>query len=225
MKFRFFVAFLGVTSLVLGQQNNSKDSLPSIVNQKELEVQSSFLFDSLSTKLRMTLPDSLESDVVVDTLKLDSLSIKSDSLKIVKKNLPTKKKKRKRRTIRERYIEVDTLKMINNYKIFYEDGREQTVDTTLSVLKDYKFNFLRRDYFELLPLPNVAQGFNRMGYDFFQINRWVKSRSPGQSIWIFESDDIPYFQVATPLTELFSELPSSRRVGGCHGECQYFSKT
>ena len=156
MKFRFFVAFLGVTSLVLGQQNNSKDSFPSIVNQKELEVQSSFLFDSLSTKLRMTLPDSLDSDVVMDTLKLDSLSIKSDSLKIVKKNLPTKKKKRKRRTIRERYIEVDTLKMINNYKIFFEDGREQTVDTTLSVLKDYKFNFLRKDYFELLPLPNVA---------------------------------------------------------------------
>ena len=95
MKFRFFVVFLGVTSLVLGQQNNSKDSLPSIVNQKELDIQSSFLLDSLSTKLRMTLPDSLDSDVVVDTLKLDSLSIKSDSLKNVKKNLPTKKKKEK----------------------------------------------------------------------------------------------------------------------------------
>ena len=163
MKFRFFVAFLGVTSLVLGQQNNSKDSLPSIVNQKELEVQSSFLLDSLSTKLSMTLPDSLESDVVVDTLKLDSLSIKSDSLKIVKKNLPTKNKKRKRRTIRERYIEVDTLKMINNYKIFYEDGREQTVDTTLSVLKDYKFNFLRKIISNCYPCPMLRKGLT--GWD------------------------------------------------------------
>ncbi len=197
-------------SLVLGQQNNSKDSLPSIVNQKELDIQSSFLLDSLSTKLRMTLPDSLDSDVVVDTLKLDSLSIKSDSLKNVKKNHPTKKKKRKRRPIRERYIEVDTLKMINNYKIFYEDGREQTVDTTLSVLKDYKFNFLRRDYFELLPLPNVAQGFNRMGYDFLNQPMGPSLGARVNQYGFFESDDIPYFQVATPLTELFSELPSSR---------------
>ena len=98
----------------------------------------------------------------MDTLKLDSLSIKSDSLKIVKKP-PNEKEKRKRRTIRERYIEVDTLKMINNYKIFFEDGREQTVDTTLSVLKDYKFNFLRKDYFELLPYPMLPRGLT--GWD------------------------------------------------------------
>ena len=205
MKFRFFVAFLGVTSLVLGQQNDAKDSLPSSVNQNELGIQSSFSLDSLSTKLRVTLRDSVVSNVVVDTLKLDSLSIKSDSLKIVKKNLPTKKKKkkRKRRPIRERYIEVDTLQMINNYKIFYEDGQEQTVDTTLSVLKDYKFNFLRRDYFELLPLPNVAQGFNRMGYDFLNQPMGPSLGARVNQYGFFESDDIPYFQVATPLTELF----------------------
>ena len=39
------------------------------------------------------------------------------------------------------------------YKIFYLDGRVETVDTSLTIYKDYRFNFLRQDIFELLKMP------------------------------------------------------------------------
>ena len=39
------------------------------------------------------------------------------------------------------------------YKIYYIDGRIETVDTSLSITKDYKFNFTRKDNFELIIEP------------------------------------------------------------------------
>ena len=41
---------------------------------------------------------------------------------------------------------------LNEYKIFYLDGSYETVDTSLTYNKYYKFNFLRKDNFELLSL-------------------------------------------------------------------------
>ena len=55
---------------------------------------------------------------------------------------------------------------IEDYKIFYSDGTETYLDTTLTIQKDYRFNYLREDYFELLPFPNTGETFNRLGYDF-----------------------------------------------------------
>ena len=43
---------------------------------------------------------------------------------------------------------------LDKYKIFYLDGRIETADTSLTIFKDYKFNFLRKDNFELLSLAN-----------------------------------------------------------------------
>ena len=52
------------------------------------------------------------------------------------------------------------------YKIFYLDGRVETVDTSLTIYKDYRFNFLRQDIFELLKMTNVGQSYNKLGYSF-----------------------------------------------------------
>ena len=45
---------------------------------------------------------------------------------------------------------------IEDYKIYYSDGTVKHVDTTLTINKDYNFNYLRKDYFELLPFANVG---------------------------------------------------------------------
>ena len=49
--------------------------------------------------------------------------------------------------------EKDTL-TTDYYKILYLDGRIETVDTSLNIHKDYKFNFLREDSFDLISFAN-----------------------------------------------------------------------
>ena len=44
---------------------------------------------------------------------------------------------------------------ITDYKYFFSNGIEKSVDTTLTIYKDYKFNFIREDDFELLSLSLI----------------------------------------------------------------------
>ena len=48
-----------------------------------------------------------------------------------------------------------------DYKIFSFQRDTTYIDTTLSIQKEYKFNFLRKDHFELL-------GFHNQGTDLYQ---------------------------------------------------------
>ena len=55
---------------------------------------------------------------------------------------------------------------IDMYTIYTIDRDSTYVDTTLTIQKEYKMNFLRKDYFELLPFSNTGHAFNKTGYDF-----------------------------------------------------------
>ena len=55
---------------------------------------------------------------------------------------------------------------IELYKIISIDRDTTYVDTTLNMAKAYKFNYLRRDDFELLPFANVGQTYNSLAYSF-----------------------------------------------------------
>ena len=59
---------------------------------------------------------------------------------------------------------------ISLYKIMSLDRDTTYVDTTLSMEKMYRFNYLRRDDFELLPFSNVGQTYNSLAYDFDKLN-------------------------------------------------------
>ena len=61
---------------------------------------------------------------------------------------------------------VDT--KASDYKFISIDKDTTYIDTTLSVKKEYQYNYLRKDYFELLPFSNTGQVFNQLGYDFTQ---------------------------------------------------------
>ena len=56
----------------------------------------------------------------------------------------------------EKKSEIKRLISITDYKYFFSNGIEKS-DTTLTIYKDYKFNFLRRDDFELLSFANVGR--------------------------------------------------------------------
>ncbi len=133
------------------------------------------------------------------TIALDSVTRSAkDKAAVAQRKKDTLRKKRVFRK-----IPIDTVSFITNYKIFYEDGRTSYVDTTLSITKDYRFNFLRQDYFELLPLQNVSEGYNVLGYDFLHRRIGPQFGPTIYNYGYFEQEDIPYYQVPTPLTELF----------------------
>ena len=99
-------------------------------------------------------------------------------------------------------VKVDT--RASDYKIITIENDTTYIDTTLNIKKEYKHNYLRKDYFELLPFSNTGQVFNQLGYDFTE-NESLFSRfgARAKHIDYAEVDDIKYYNVATPLTELF----------------------
>lgn len=99
-------------------------------------------------------------------------------------------------------IKIDT--KASDYKFISIDKDTTFIDTTLSIKKEYKYNYLKKDYFELLPFSNTGQVFNQLGYDFTEnTNTFSKFGARAKHIDYAEVSDIYYYEVATPLTELF----------------------
>ncbi len=92
---------------------------------------------------------------------------------------------------------------IELYKIVSADRDTTMVDTSLSIAKDYKFNYLRRDDFELMPFSNVGQTYNSLAYNFDKSNLKPLFVAQSHHLNYMEIEDIQYFQVPTPLSELY----------------------
>ena len=92
---------------------------------------------------------------------------------------------------------------IKDYKIMYLDGSEKDVDTSLSIEGEYAFNFLRKDYFEYLTFPNMGEAFNKMGYNFHEQPLIPQMGARVKHFGYFEKEDVPYYEVPSPYTELF----------------------
>ncbi len=88
------------------------------------------------------------------------------------------------------------------YKIYTIDRDSTYVDTTLTIQKEYKMNFLRRDYFELLPFSNSGHAFNRLGHNFSELPLLAGIGAKSKYLAYKEAEDILYYKVPTPLTEL-----------------------
>lgn len=126
----------------------------------------------------------------------ESKNIKKDSLNILEK----KRKKKKPSGI---FIKPMSDVTIDDYKIMYLDGREELVDTSLSLEREYSFNFLRKDYFEFLVFPNMGEAFNKLGYDFHDQFFTPQMGARVKHFSYFEKGDVPYYEVPSAYTELF----------------------
>ena len=89
------------------------------------------------------------------------------------------------------------------YKIVSHDRDTTYLDTTLSIQKEYKFNYLRKDAFELLPFANVGQTYNTLAYDFSRKNFKPQFVAQSHHFNYDQIEDISYYNVPTPLTELY----------------------
>jgi hypothetical protein len=89
-----------------------------------------------------------------------------------------------------------------DYKIFSHANDTTYIDTTLNLQKEYKFNYLRKDLFELLEFHNQGQAFNNLGYRFNNISKLPDIGFTAKQPSYFEVEDIEYYEVPTPTTEI-----------------------
>ena len=92
---------------------------------------------------------------------------------------------------------------IEDYKIISVENDTTYVDTTLTINKDYKFNYLRKDNFELLPFSNVGQPYTNLAWNFDNVDLLPDIGATTKHYGFYDVDDIFYYNVPTPLTELF----------------------
>ena len=163
-----------------------------------------------SQEIAPSTQDSLSVNTNIFTLEKDSIqalpaankNITLDSLGLLKKNKklsPEKPKKERYIPYVKSMVEVS----VSDYKIMSLDGTEKSVDTTLSIENEYSFNFLRKDYFEYLPLPNMGEGFNKMGYNFHDEPLTPQMGARVKHFGYFEKEDVFYYEVPSPYSELF----------------------
>jgi glutaredoxin-related protein len=92
---------------------------------------------------------------------------------------------------------------IEDYLIISHKNDTTYVDTTLTIQKEYKFNYLRKDEFGLIPFSNVGQTYNSLTYNFENTDLMPSFGARARHFNYMEVEDINYYRVPTPLTELF----------------------
>jgi hypothetical protein len=92
---------------------------------------------------------------------------------------------------------------IDYYKIISAQRDTTYVDTTLNIQKNYKFNYLRRDNFELMPFANVGQTYNALAVNFNATNLKPLFVAQSHHYNYNEINDIDYYNVPTPWTRLY----------------------
>ncbi|RIA10585.1 putative beta-barrel porin [Flavobacteriaceae bacterium MAR_2010_72] len=92
---------------------------------------------------------------------------------------------------------------IQDYKIISVENDTTFLDTTLSIKKEYKFNYLRKDNFNLIQFSNIGQTYNTLSYGFENHQTQPLFGARARHFNYMELEDTYYYHVPTPLTELF----------------------
>lgn len=92
---------------------------------------------------------------------------------------------------------------IDQYRIISINNDTTYVDTTLTIRKEYSFNYLRRDNFGLLPFANEGQSYNILQFGLTDFSPHPEMGFQAKHFNYLEVQDIKYYSVATPLTDLY----------------------
>jgi hypothetical protein len=76
------------------------------------------------------------------------------------------------------------------------------LDTTLTIQKEYKYNYLRSDDFELMPFANIGQTYNKLGVDFERPNLYPRLGAKAKHYRYRGIEQMQYYDVITPMTDL-----------------------
>lgn len=92
---------------------------------------------------------------------------------------------------------------IDQYKIYTIQRDTVLVDTSLTIQSEYKYNYLRRDLFGLMPFANEGQPYTRLKFSLKKQNTLPSSGHDAKRFNFMTADDIKYYSVATPFTDLY----------------------
>ncbi len=90
---------------------------------------------------------------------------------------------------------------IEDYLIISRQNDTVVVDTSLTIEKYHKVNFLRKDNFDLIPFSNTGFAYNTL--TFSTTNSINPKMGASNKYYAYDSvDDIVYYDLPTPFTEL-----------------------
>ena len=92
---------------------------------------------------------------------------------------------------------------ITTYKIFTLSKDTTYVDTSLTIKKEYEYNYLRKDIFGLLPFLNEGHTYTTLDFGLNKFNPYPEMGYKGKHFNYDEADQMKYYDVATPLTDLY----------------------
>src|SRR5690606_23903558 len=91
---------------------------------------------------------------------------------------------------------------IDWYKIISIKRDSVAMDTALSIKQEYKFNYLRKDLFGLLAMPNEGQTYNQLDFGLTNFSPYPEMGFKAKHFAYLEIEDINYYHVPTPMTDL-----------------------
>jgi hypothetical protein len=92
---------------------------------------------------------------------------------------------------------------ITSYKMYTLERDTTLVDTSLTIKKEYDYNYLRRDIFGLLPFMNEGQTYNTLDYGLNKFYPYPEIGYKAKHFNYIEPEDVKYYEAATPMTELY----------------------
>ena len=91
----------------------------------------------------------------------------------------------------------------DQYRIITLQKDTTYVDTSLTIKKEYQFNYLRKDIFGLLPFANEGQTYSVLDFGLKKNYSFPEIGYSGKHFNFLDVNDINYYSVATPVTELY----------------------
>lgn len=118
---------------------------------------------------------------------------------------PTKDKPKKSliKTEEQKAKELAKKAPITSYRISTLERDTTYVDTSLTLKKEYEYNYLRRDNFGLMSFANEGQTYNTLNFGLNSFTPFPELGYKAKHFSYLEAKDVKYYSVATPLTELY----------------------
>ncbi len=98
---------------------------------------------------------------------------------------------------------VDVKATIDQYRIITLQRDTTYVDTSLTIKSEYRFNYLRKDIFGLMPFANEGQTYNTLQYSLNELAAYPNFGYKAKHFNYITANQIRYYSVATPLTDLY----------------------
>jgi len=96
----------------------------------------------------------------------------------------------------------DKLASIDMYIKYKKSVDTTIVDTTLTIQKTYRFNYLQKDNFGLMPFANIGQSYNSLTLNIASNTADPLFGARGRHFNYYEIQDMDYYEVPTPWTRL-----------------------